>query len=147
MKFLGNISHLSSSGRLIARSSQSPPSGVPVFTKDKKKIGKVVDVFGPTKEPYISVGVFKSIEIEDFENSIGEELFMSENFKKNRKGSESRGHSNNRKGSESRGRSKNRKNPKNKRSSKNYGGRDSKNKNRRYSKNKGGRDSKNRRNS
>ena len=135
MKFLGNISHLSSSGRLIARSSQSPPSGVPVFTKDKKKIGKVVDVFGPTKEPYISVGVFKSIEIEDFENSIGEELFMSENFKKNRKGSESRG------------RSKNRKNPKNKRSSKNYGGRDSKNKNRRYSKNKGGRDSKNRRNS
>ena len=85
MKFLGNISHLSSSGRLIARSSQSPPSGVSVFNKNKKKIGKIVDVFGPTKEPYISVGVFKSINIKDFENSIGEDLFMSDSFKKNRK--------------------------------------------------------------
>ena len=90
MKFLGNISHLSSSGRLIARSSQSPPSGISVFNKKKKKIGKVVDVFGPTKEPYISVGVFKSINIEDFENSIGEDLYMSDNFKKNRKNSKNK---------------------------------------------------------
>jgi len=84
MKFLGNISHLSNSGRLIARSSQSPPSGVFVFNKDKKKIGKIVDVFGPTKEPYISIGIFKSIGVEKFRNCSGEDLFFS-NPPKNRK--------------------------------------------------------------
>jgi len=89
MKFLGNISHLSNSGRLIARSSQSPPSGASIFNKDKKKIGKIISVFGPTKEPYISIGVFKSISIDDFEDSIGEELYVSEN-PKNRKFKKSR---------------------------------------------------------
>lgn len=86
MKFLGNISHLSNSGRLIARSSQSPPSDAFVFNKDKKKIGKVVDVFGPTKEPYISIGVFKSIVAENFENKSGEDLYVSNNPKNKRKG-------------------------------------------------------------
>lgn len=85
MKFLGNISHLSNSGRLIARSSQSPPSGAFVFNKDKKKIGKVMDVFGPTKEPYISIGIFKSIGLESFKNSSGEDLFVSTNPKNRKK--------------------------------------------------------------
>lgn len=86
MKFLGNISHLSNSGRLIARSSQSPPSGAFVFNKDKMKIGKVVEVFGPTKEPYISIGVFKSIGTENFKNSSGEDLYVSNNPKNKEKG-------------------------------------------------------------
>lgn len=81
MKFLGNILHVSNSGRLIAKSSQSPPSGASVFNKNKKKIGKIVDVFGPTKEPYISIGIFKSINSESFKNSSGEDLFVSENPK------------------------------------------------------------------
>jgi len=86
MKFLGNISHLSNSGRLIARSSQSPPSGAFVFNKDKTKIGKVVEVFGPTKEPYISIGIFKSISAEKFRDSSGEDLFVSNNPKNRKKG-------------------------------------------------------------
>jgi len=81
MKFLGNISHLSNSGRLIARSSQSPPSGASVFDKNKKKIGKIVDVFGPTKNPYISIGIFKSINSELYKDNFGEDLFVSENLK------------------------------------------------------------------
>lgn len=89
MKFLGNISHLSNSGRLIARSSQSPPSGASVFNKDKKKIGKIITVFGPTKEPYISIGIFKSMSMDDFKESIGEDLYFSEN-PKNRKFNKSR---------------------------------------------------------
>ncbi|MFQ6063483.1 MAG: hypothetical protein ACE5J9_09970 [Methanosarcinales archaeon] len=31
------------------------------MNKNKKKIGKIHDVFGPVKNPYISVRVFKSI--------------------------------------------------------------------------------------
>ena len=84
MKFLGNILHLSNSGRLIARSSQSPPSGAFVFDKDKKKIGKIVDTFGPTKEPYISIGIFKSQVREEFKDRYGEDLFIS-NTPKDRK--------------------------------------------------------------
>ncbi|MPL87940.1 hypothetical protein SDC9_33953 [bioreactor metagenome] len=89
MKFLGNISHISNSGRLIARSSQSPPSGASVFNKDKNKIGKIINVFGPTKEPYISVGIFKSFNLDEFRDSIGEDLYVSEN-PKNRKFSKNR---------------------------------------------------------
>jgi RNA-binding protein len=85
MKFLGNILHLSNSGRLIAKSSQSPPSGAFIFNKDKKKIGKIVDVFGPTKEPYISIGIFKSIGTENFKNCSGEDLFVSNNPKNRKK--------------------------------------------------------------
>jgi len=81
MKFLGNISHLSNSGRLIARSSQSPPSGAFVFDKDKRKIGKIVEIFGPTKDSYISIGIFKSLTPEDYRDRYGEDLFMSNNLK------------------------------------------------------------------
>ena len=81
MKFLGNISHLSNSGRLIARSSQSPPSGAFVFDKDKRKIGKIIEVFGPTKDPYVSIGIFKSLNPDDYMDSYGEDLFMSNNLK------------------------------------------------------------------
>jgi RNA-binding protein len=85
MKFLGNISHVSNSGKLIARSSETPPSGAFIFNKDKKKIGKVWDVFGPTKNPYISIKLFRSFNLENFEDSYGDELYVSLNPKKNRR--------------------------------------------------------------
>lgn len=85
MKFLGNISHISNSGKLIARSSETPPSGAFIFNKDKHKIGKVSDVFGPTKNPYISIKLFRSFNLKDFEDSYGDELYVSINNKKNRR--------------------------------------------------------------
>lgn len=85
MKFLGNISHISNSGKLIARSSETPPSGAFIFNKYKKKIGKVSDVFGPTKNPYISINLFRSFNLKDFEDSYGDELYVSINNKKNRR--------------------------------------------------------------
>lgn len=84
MKFLGMISHLSNSGKLIARSSQTPPLGAIVFDKDKKKIGKIGNVFGPTKEPYISIIIYHSIDSKKFENSYGKDLYFSSNNKKRR---------------------------------------------------------------
>ncbi|KZX15021.1 H/ACA RNA-protein complex component Gar1 [Methanobrevibacter cuticularis] len=82
MKFLGNISHLSNSGKLIARSSQTPPAGAFVFNKDKKKIGKVIEVFGPTKEPYISISMFRSVNLENSKLDKGNDLYVSINKKK-----------------------------------------------------------------
>jgi len=121
MKFLGNISHLSNSGRLIARSSQSPPSGAFVFNKDKMKIGKVLDVFGPTKEPYISIGIFKSIGAESFENSSGEDLYVSINSKNRKKSRFNKSSKSNKNRNNSNKNSKHNKNNKNRKNSKTKG--------------------------
>lgn len=77
MKALGNISHITNSGNLVVRSSATPPAGGLVSTKDKKKIGKIKTVFGPTKKPFIAVSVFNSVGLETFADNIGEELFVS----------------------------------------------------------------------
>ena len=77
MKLLGNSLHIANSGKLIARSSQTPSSGGIVFDSNKNKIGKVSYVFGPTKQPYISIRLFKSADIERIKRNYGEKLFVS----------------------------------------------------------------------
>ncbi|MDI6724724.1 MAG: Gar1/Naf1 family protein [Methanobacterium sp.] len=76
MKKLGIISHFSNKGRIIVRSDQTPGFGLPVFTDDKKRIGTVIDVFGPTKKPYISVKVYAK-NSKNLKNRVGETLFVS----------------------------------------------------------------------
>ncbi|MDR1721650.1 MAG: Gar1/Naf1 family protein [Methanobrevibacter sp.] len=82
MKLLGNILHLSNSGKLIARSSQSPPLGVAVFDRNKKKIGKIYNVFGPTKDPYVSIRLFKP---KNFQFNTADELYFTKSTKKQRR--------------------------------------------------------------
>lgn len=77
MKLLGNSLHIANSGKLIARSSQTPSAGGLVFDSNKNKIGKVSYVFGPTKQPYISIRLFKSADIERIKRNYGEKLFVS----------------------------------------------------------------------
>ncbi len=77
MKILGTISHVSNKGNIIARSKSTPALGLPVFTENKKRIGRVHDVFGPTKEPYITIKPNRAINLEKFENQIGEVLLVS----------------------------------------------------------------------
>ena len=113
MKFLGNISHLANSGKLIVKTTKTPPAGAFVFTNDKQKIGKVYSIFGPVKNPYVSVNIFRSVNRRDLESRHGEKLFVStksemEKINKKNKNSKSK------KGSKS-----NSKNSKNSRNSKN----------------------------
>ena len=77
MKFLGNSLHIANSGKLIARSTKTPSPGGIVFDSDKKKIGKVSYVFGPTKKPYVSIRLFKSVNRDKIEKNCGEKLFVS----------------------------------------------------------------------
>ena len=77
MKFLGNSLHIANSGKLIARSSQTPTNGGIVYDSNKNKIGKVNYVFGPTKQPYISIRLFKSANRDEIKKNYGEELFVS----------------------------------------------------------------------
>ena len=77
MKHLGNILHLANSGKLIVRSEQMPPAHAFVYTNDKQKIGKVYNVFGPVKNPYIAVSLFKSVNRRDLESRTGEKVYAS----------------------------------------------------------------------
>ncbi len=73
---MGIISHISNKGKIILRSDQTPGFGLPVFTADKKRIGTVHDVFGPTKKPYISVKLYAK-NTENYEDRVGESLYVS----------------------------------------------------------------------
>ncbi len=84
MKILGTISHISNKGNIIARSSSTPALGLTVFTDDKTRIGKVHDVFGPTKEPYITIKPFRSKDSRKqvdnknhLDNRVGAVLYIS----------------------------------------------------------------------
>ena len=77
MKFLGNSLHIANSGKLIARSSKTPSPGGIVFDSNKIKIGKVSYVFGPTKQPYVSIRLFKSADRDKIAKNCGEKLFVS----------------------------------------------------------------------
>ncbi len=117
MKFLGNISHLANSGKLIVKTTKTPPAGAFVFTNDKQKIGKVYSIFGPVKNPYVSVNIFRSVNRRDLESRHGEKLFVStksEMEKMNRKNKNSKS----KKGSKAN--SRNSRNSKNSRSRKSY---------------------------
>ncbi len=52
---LGKVLHLSSSKHLILRAKSLPRLGTTAYDEDLKKIGVVVEIFGPVKKPYISV--------------------------------------------------------------------------------------------
>lgn len=76
MKKLGNISHISNRGRVIVKSNQTPGFGLTVFTKNKEKIGTISDVFGPTKEPYISIKAYAK-NSKKIEYRVGETIYVS----------------------------------------------------------------------
>ena len=77
MKVLGKSLHIANSGKLIARSNKTPSPGVIVFDSNKNKIGKVSYVFGPTKNPYVSIRLFRSANRDKIEKNCGEKLFVS----------------------------------------------------------------------
>lgn len=52
---LGKILHISSSKNLILRVEIAPPLGAEVMTSDAKEVGRVADIFGPKRAPFVSV--------------------------------------------------------------------------------------------
>lgn len=77
MKSLGKFSHISNKGNIILRSPNTPSMGAFVFTKDKKRIGKVNRIFGPTKNAYISIRPNQSINL-----NPGDDLYLSSRYSK-----------------------------------------------------------------
>ncbi|MBM4241832.1 MAG: hypothetical protein FJ150_09275 [Euryarchaeota archaeon] len=82
MKKLGIISHISNKGNFIVRSKKTPGFKLTVFSKDKKRLGKIHDIFGPTKKPYISVKPQYTKNSENLGNRVGETLYVSAKHEK-----------------------------------------------------------------
>ena len=77
MKKLGKVLHVSAQNRIIVKSDKNISSiDMDVINKELQKIGKVFDIFGNVKGPYISVipkerKILKTIK-------VGEILYLKE---------------------------------------------------------------------
>ncbi len=54
-KKIGIISHITSTKKLIVPSQQTPKIGSLIVNKNNKPIGKISDIFGSTKKPYLAI--------------------------------------------------------------------------------------------
>lgn len=52
---IGQVLHFSAQGNIIARLNRAIRVGTRLFSTQSKAVGRVVDIFGPTKQPYASV--------------------------------------------------------------------------------------------
>lgn len=55
MNKLGIVLHVSGSRRLILRTKIKVRTGTEVLDEDLRPIGRTCDIFGPVKNPYVSV--------------------------------------------------------------------------------------------
>ena len=55
MRKIGRVLHISPSEKAVIKTSKPPRIGETVFDENRKPVGKVFDVFGPTVSPYIEV--------------------------------------------------------------------------------------------
>ena len=55
-----------------------PKIGEKVVNRESKLIGKISDIFGPVKKPFISVKVHSSLQLESFKDSKSQSFYTME---------------------------------------------------------------------
>ncbi len=55
LREIGTVSHISSTNKVIVRTQFIPSIGSQVVNKNSKTIGRIIDVLGSTKKPYLSI--------------------------------------------------------------------------------------------
>jgi len=78
LKRLGTVQHLSGQGYMIVRGDTDACPGLNsiVLTKEARKVGKLVEVFGPVSRPYFSVEVFRGIKETEIRNLQNEKVYL-----------------------------------------------------------------------
>lgn len=79
LKEIGTISHITSTNKLIVPSKKTPRIGSIIINKHGKPVGKINDIFGSTKKPYLSIKTSKKFK----KAKPGETVYLSP--KKNRR--------------------------------------------------------------
>ncbi|MFH1424602.1 MAG: Gar1/Naf1 family protein [archaeon] len=72
MRLIGQVLHSSKNSRLVLRTDCVPKGNERVYTEGGEPIGRVAEVFGPVKKPFVSVKPFKNVNLEKI---IGEKIF------------------------------------------------------------------------
>ncbi len=73
MKYLGRLDNIIFNGKFIVRTSFKPKLGTIVVDKHKKRLGRIQQMIGPVKEPYIIITPEKDVKASF--NLIGTELY------------------------------------------------------------------------
>ena len=75
MKKLGKVLHVSAQNRIIVRSEKNiSATNSGVINKELERIGKIFDIFGSTKNPYVSIIAHKPNLLEEVQE--GEILYL-----------------------------------------------------------------------
>ena len=80
LKKIGTISHITSTNKLIVPSNKTPRIGSVIVNKQQKPIGKINDILGPTKQPYISIKTSKKFK----KSNTGEAVYLQPKNKRRR---------------------------------------------------------------
>lgn len=69
---------------LVARGDQAPKIGQSVLDSSKRRIGNVVEIFGPVRSPYFTIKPASEVKSE-LNRLIGTEVYVGELYGKGRK--------------------------------------------------------------
>jgi RNA-binding protein len=69
---IGEVLHMSKSGKLIVRLHTEARIGQPVLDRGGRRVGQVFDIFGPVEAPYAS------IKLRDEKDDHPKELYLGE---------------------------------------------------------------------
>ncbi|MFW9850813.1 MAG: H/ACA ribonucleoprotein complex subunit GAR1 [Candidatus Thorarchaeota archaeon] len=75
MRRLGKVLQVTKSASLIVQTDKTPPLGAKVVDKKAQRVGKIQDVFGPVKNPYISIR-FHSKSSEEAGKLLGQMVYL-----------------------------------------------------------------------
>ncbi|MDO5851639.1 MAG: Gar1/Naf1 family protein [Methanobacteriaceae archaeon] len=78
-KKIGIIKHITKRNKIIIESKQTPKTGSIITNEKQEPIGKVNDIFGSTKRPYISI-----TKINEKQTKKGDILYLSKQNNKRR---------------------------------------------------------------
>ena len=74
MKFIGKIDDIIFDGRILVRTTFKPKIGTIVINKHKQELGKISQIIGPVKKPYITIKPKK--ELKSTFNLIGTDVYI-----------------------------------------------------------------------
>ena len=72
MKCVGRVSHLNSRNLAIVSTDKKVTKNTKIYDSEKRIIGKVVNIFGPVRDPYLAIAPNKGIRITKI---VGREVY------------------------------------------------------------------------
>jgi rRNA processing protein Gar1 len=81
LRRIGQVIHISPSGKAVVRAERTPRIGAPVLDEKNRNVGRVSDVLGPTVSPYVEV----DMDAEDPQTFVGSFLYFPSSPKHNKR--------------------------------------------------------------